>query len=402
MVVLHTSDWHIGKSLYGKQRYSEIEAFIDWLLETIESRKVDILLIAGDIFDTATPGNRSQSIYYNFLHRISQSHCREVVITAGNHDSPTLLAAPKQLLKHHNIHICSDIIQDREEIIEVKNSRGEQELIICAVPYLRDRDIRKVHAGESLEDKSRLLVEGIKEHYQSVADRAMTIREGETPVITMGHLFASGGKTVEGDGVRELYVGSLSHVNIEIFPELFSYVALGHLHVHQRLGGTDHIRYSGTPIPMGFGESSQTKKVVLIDISNSHREIETIDIPEFQLLKRVEGDRDELVTSITSLKELGVKMWLEVEYTGKSLDPTIQETLLELVEDSDVEIRVVKNRINKSSLSDFIHEETHLEDLNEEEVFDRCLDSNTIPESDRPLLKSLYNSVLESLGESVE
>ena len=117
-----------------------------------------------------------------------------------------------------------------DEVLVLRNERSEPELIVCAVPYLRDRDIRVSEAGESVEDKERKLIDGIRNHYAVVAARAEQQREElgvDIPIVAMGHLFTAGGQTVDGDGVRELYVGSLAHVTAGIFPACFNYLALG-------------------------------------------------------------------------------------------------------------------------------------------------------------------------------
>ena len=158
-------------------------------------------------------------------------------------------------------------------------------MIVCAVPYLRDRDIRVAEAGESVEDKERKLVEGIRAHYATVAVSAEGKR-GELGagilIVAMGHLFTTGGRTVEGDGVRDLYVGSLAQVSADVFPPCFDYVALGHLHVPQRVGGLETIRYSGSPLPMGFGEAGQRKSVCLAEFQGRAASVQLIDVPVFQ------------------------------------------------------------------------------------------------------------------------
>ncbi|MCI5164261.1 MAG: exonuclease subunit SbcD, partial [Candidatus Electrothrix sp. AX5] len=107
--ILHTSDWHIGRTLYGRHRYDEFAAFFDWLYNTIVEQQVDILLVAGDIFHTTTPSNRAQQLYYDFLCRVAASSCRHLVVTAGNHDSPTFLSAPRELLRALNIHVIATL-----------------------------------------------------------------------------------------------------------------------------------------------------------------------------------------------------------------------------------------------------------------------------------------------------
>ena len=253
--VLHTSDWHIGRTLYGRKRYESFAAFLLWLGETIREERVDVLVVAGDVFDTSAPSNRSQELYYRFLCRIRE-HCRHVVIVAGNHDSPSFLAAPKELLRALNVHVIGAMSDDpAEETLVLRGRDGEPELIVCAVPYLRDRDIRTSEAGESLEDKEAKLLEGIRRHYAAVCALAASERSRpDLPLLATGHLFAAGGLTQEGDGVRQLYVGSLARVGADCFPDCIDYLALGHLHIPQKLGGSETRRYSGSPLPMNFGE----------------------------------------------------------------------------------------------------------------------------------------------------
>ena len=269
MKLLHTSDWHIGRTLYGRKRYEEFEAFLTWLAQTIQKNEIDALLVAGDVFDTSAPSNRAQELYYRFLCRVAASSCRHVVVIAGNHDSPSFLNAPKELLKALDVHVIGSATADPEdEVLVLRNEQDNPELIVCAVPYLRDRDIRVAEAGESVEDKERKLIDGIRNHYAAVAALAEQKREElgvDIPIVGMGHLFTAGGQTVDGDGVRELYVGSLAHVTAGIFPACFNYLALGHLHVPQMVNGSETIRYSGSPMPMGFGEAKQQKSVCQVE-----------------------------------------------------------------------------------------------------------------------------------------
>ncbi|MCK5664708.1 MAG: exonuclease subunit SbcD, partial [Thiotrichaceae bacterium] len=236
MKILHTSDWHLGRTLYGKKRYEEFSTFLNWLIDTIDQENVDVLLVAGDIFDTTTPGNRAQALYYQFLCQVASSCCRHVVVIAGNHDSPSFLSAPKELLRSLNVYVVAAISEQLEdELIVLRDPQEDRpELIVCAVPFLRDRDVRMVEAGESIDDKELKLIAGIKSHYTELCDLAVKQQQlleqtadKKIPIIGMGHLFAAGGRTVEGDGVRELYVGSIAHVSAAIFPDSIDYLALG-------------------------------------------------------------------------------------------------------------------------------------------------------------------------------
>nr|WP_312540166.1 MULTISPECIES: exonuclease SbcCD subunit D C-terminal domain-containing protein [unclassified Moraxella] len=272
LTLLHTSDWHLGRRLYGKPRYDEFKQFLDWQLQTLREQKVDVLLIAGDIFDTTAPSNQAQNLYYDFLSQVCHTDCRHVIIVAGNHDSASFLEAPKQLLKAFNIHIIGSMTDTpTDEVITLSDKLGQPELIVMAVPYLRDRDVRTVGHGERLDDKERKLAQGIKAHYAQIADIAIAQQaqlkakyKRTIPIVATGHLFTVGGQTMEGDGVRDLYVGSLGSIGAEIFHPQIDYVALGHLHIPQAVGGQPHIRYAGSPIAMGFGESRQQKQVHLL------------------------------------------------------------------------------------------------------------------------------------------
>ncbi len=147
MRILHTSDWHLGRSLYTRKRYDEFTAFLDWLAAVVEEQGIDALLVAGDIFDTTTPSNRAQELYYNFLCKVSRSCCRNIVITAGNHDSPSFLDAPKDLLRALNVYVVGTMTERVEdEVIVLKDKNDDPVAIVCAVPYLRDKVT--VHSNE--------------------------------------------------------------------------------------------------------------------------------------------------------------------------------------------------------------------------------------------------------------
>ncbi|MBI5141309.1 MAG: exonuclease SbcCD subunit D C-terminal domain-containing protein [Nitrospirae bacterium] len=403
MKLLHTSDWHIGRTLYGRKRYEEFEAFLAWLAETIQRNEVDALLVAGDVFDTSAPSNRAQELYYRFLCRVAASSCRHVVVVAGNHDSPSFLNAPKELLRALDVHVIGAASENRDdEVLVLGNENGAPELIVCAVPYLRDRDIRVAEAGESIADKERKLIEGIRSHYADVAALAEQKREAlgtAIPIVVMGHLFVAGGQTVEGDGVRELYVGSLAHVTAGIFPEGLDYLALGHLHVPQKVNGSDVIRYSGSPLPMGFGEAKQQKSVCLVEFASATAAVQLIDVPVFQKLERIKGDWEELSARILELSATGSQAWIEVIYEGDKVIGDLRERLDAAVSGSGMEILSVKNnRIIVRALR-LIHAGETLDDLNVNDVFERCLAAHDVPEDQRTELLCAYYETVASLHE---
>ncbi|MDT4330732.1 exonuclease SbcCD subunit D C-terminal domain-containing protein [Methylomonas sp. MV1] len=403
MKILHTSDWHIGRTLYGRKRYEEFEVFLTWLAETIQQNEIDALLVAGDVFDTSAPSNRAQELYYRFLCRIAASSCRHVVVIAGNHDSPSFLNAPKELLKALDVHVVGSATSDpQDEVLVLRNNQDTPELIVCAVPYLRDRDIRVAEAGESVEDKERKLIDGIRNHYEAVAALAEKKRDelgANIPIVGMGHLFTAGGKTVDGDGVRELYVGSLAHVTVGIFPPSFNYTALGHLHVPQKVDGSEFIRYSGSPLPMGFGEATQQKSICQVEFHSTDTSVHLLDVPVFQKLVRIKGDWKGVSNRIHELSATSSQGWLEVIYDGTEVIGDLRERLEVAISGTQMEILRIKNSRVIDRVLGQIHEEETLEDLNVNDVFERCLAVHEVPEDQRPELLRAYQETVSSLYE---
>lgn len=412
LTILHTSDWHLGHKLYGRERYEEFSAFLRWLEEQICQHEVDILLIAGDIFDTSDPRHKAQELYYEFLSRVSRSCCRHVVIIAGNHDSPSFINVPKALLSAFRIHVVGQACEDlAEELIELRDDAGKVEALIAAVPYLRAGELRRMKAGESMEDKNLQLIEGLRAHYEGVAQlgakRQAELADeqgGTVPLLAMGHLFAAGGQTVEDDGVRDFAVGNLLQISGANFPSELDYVALGHLHIPQVVGGFEHIRYSGSPLPMGFGEAKQQKKYLLLRYEDGLRQsIESHDIPCFQKLLKLTGRIADITAELEVLKAAGESVWVEIEYSEPELVSNLREGLHELVTESCVEIlrihdAAARERLLKqlAQLDDF----TELKELDSSDVFKQVLDTHQVPSEQRDELQACYAEILQELSES--
>ena len=489
LTILHTSDWHLGRRLYGRMRYEEFEAFLSWLQETISAHKVDVLIVAGDIFDTMTPSNRAQALYYEFLGKVSKLCCEHIVIVAGNHDSPTFLDAPSKVLKFLNVHVIGTACDDlNDEVLVLDAIDGTPHCIIAAVPYLRDRDVRGSHAGESMDCKDANVIKGIRAHYDEVASIAKARQEHlsdahqrHIPIIATGHLFAAGSKTTEDDGVRDLYVGSLGQISADMFDDGFDYVALGHLHVPQRVGGCEHIRYSGSPIAMGFGEAKQQKQVLLVEFgevekslsdestilqpANTTSKVEkvakkaviqtpefmddlfgfveqeesaainvneepftqskamqldstfttsdltsqrlhhdelrqmqviSLPIPCFQKLAQITGDLTAIAATIKSLQPLE-SIWLEVIYDGDEIVNELREEVNAMIEGLTCEVLKIKNTRTYNKVLNQQQSSETLQDLNELDVFDKCLEINGIADTQKASLRSAYQQILHNI-----
>ena len=401
MRILHTSDWHLGRSLLGKRRYTEFSLFLDWMLQCIEQHQIEVLIIAGDIFDTTTPSVTAQDQYYNFLARAAtQSSCQHIVVIGGNHDSASFLNAPGAILKNLDVHVVGQACDDiQDEVLVLNDRQGEASLIVCAVPFLSDRDIRRYVPLESLADKDERVIEAYHQHYQEVANYAKQLAEQyQVPMIATGHLFMTGGLTTEGDGVRDLYVGTLGQLKTDLFSPDFNYVALGHIHQHQKVGGLEHIRYSGSPLPMCFDEIARPKKVLIVDFDEAHQaQIQEVEVPRFQRLDKISGDLKQLRSQIEALKSLNESIWLEVTYASDELQPNLRATLMELIKDSQVEILKLINHQRQPQYLQSEKELETLEELSVDDVFKRLLERQNIPEEQQLELLATYQEALHRL-----
>lgn len=403
LTVLHTSDWHLGRLLHGHRRHEEFAAFLDWLAMLIEQQHVDIVLVSGDIFDTTTPGNRSQEMYYRFLARIASSGFRHIVITSGNHDSPSFLDAPGTLLSALRVHVVGTMPPDiTDEVLLLEQQDGSPLAIVCAVPYLRERDLRSADIGDRLEEKEQVLRESLRNHYAQAMKHARNRRENlgmDIPIIMMGHLFVAGASTSENEAVNDLLVGSLGRIPTDYLPSEADYLALGHLHIPQKVAKSETIRYSGSPLSMTFGEARQQKSLCLLRFNGRAPEIELLPVPKFQVLLQISGNRQALVEQIDELLRNGSRAWLEVNYTGDELIAGLREELEDMLSASEMEILVLKDRRIFNQINAEVRKDERLEDLDRNEVFNRCLEVCAIPEDQRHNLRRSYQEILVQLDE---
>ncbi|TRX72470.1 exonuclease SbcCD subunit D C-terminal domain-containing protein [Carboxylicivirga sp. M1479] len=402
MRILHTSDWHIGQKLHGNDRDEEHELFFNWLIDYINEHEVDVLLVAGDIFDVGFPSNSALKRYYSFLTHLVQTKCSHVIITGGNHDYISTLEAPADVLSALNIHVIGGAKTSIEdEVIEIK--RGEElECVIGAVPFLRDKDIRLINAGESYEEGMNAINEGIVKHYQTVAD---AMSEYECPRIAMGHLNVYGAKVSESE--RDIHIGNLAGFRVTDFPAIFDYVALGHIHRPQRMNETGTIRYSGSPIALSFSERSDQKKMILLDLDiNGIQSIESVEIPCFRRLISFKGEFQQVAEQLASYKSQSVLCdWAEVSIEEKQMDTTLSmqyEQLIENINNENNNLQIVKPslRFINGDQSTVYEEHISLSDLTITDVFDRLLDAGQVNGQDE--LKQTFTELLDGFYHQIE
>lgn len=340
MRILHTADWHIGHRLYERDRIEEHRQFLEWLLSIIQRHEVDVLIVSGDVFDTALPASAATNLYYQFLFQLYNESDAQAVITAGNHDSPRNLAAPREFLKMGHIHVVGGIESGLDDCVITLHSRAgdkpKKAVAVAAVPYLSENELLPHISFETEVERAERYREATKQLYE----RCVAQMPLHLPRILMGHLAVHGGE--ESGSERVVQIGGASPVRPSDFPKGVDYVALGHLHRPQSVHGADYpIRYSGSPLPMTFKEAEHTKKVYMIDFTETAFDLLTeINVPVFKELCRVEGDYDQVMAEAMSGDWSG--KCIEVQLTLDAPQLGIGDEIREVFREQEGEVLIVE------------------------------------------------------------
>jgi len=305
--IIHTADWHLGHTLLGQGREHEHARFLAWLTEQIETHEIDVLIIAGDVFDGRSPSGPVQAAYFAFLAGlVKRAPQAQVVIVAGNHDSPSKLASAGPVLGMLGVHVIGAALPGAvasELSLAVKTKRGLVGL--AAVPFLRPSDLR---VGDGL-DPTRVEA-AMASLYGEVVGATRHAIGGEAPLIATGHTHVRGAK-LSLESERMLFGGEAGAVGAEIFPADCAYVALGHLHLSQNVGAKaigdaapgPVVRYSGSPIPLAFAEKSYQHSVSLVELEGpSLVSVRELVVPRSVEMTSIQGaDVDEVLAAIEAL-----------------------------------------------------------------------------------------------------
>ena len=416
MKILHTSDWHLDCRLYDRRRTDEHQAFLNWLRQTIIDRDIDVLIVSGDVYDNRTPTLESQQMYNQFLVQLYQdrlsgkSVCRHIIITAGNHDSAAFLEISKPVLQLFNITVAA---REPELVVVPPADSGKPDdlpAIIAAVPFLSDVELRKSVDGETVSERKSRLMEGLRDVYQNLAQQTEEKKQELlqnspfVPVVATGHLFTQEASSQDADGVeREIYVGMQSKFPVGDFPSAFDYIALGHLHNPQKVGGQDRIQYSGSPIPVGFGEAKQTKRVVEVQWSaDGQRTIDPIEIPCFQKLVQISEKEKSVIEQkvaqlVNECKENNQSVWLEILYQGSEHVGTFDREVEKILENSPVTLLAFKWLSTREACVSRLFKRETLRSLSPEDVFQRTLNSYNVPEEKREELLIMYKGIVNQV-----
>ena len=395
MRIIHTSDWHLGQNFYSKSRAAEHSAFLDWLLTSAQAHEVDAIIVAGDIFDTGSPPSYARELYNRFVVQLQQTGC-QLVVLAGNHDSVATLNESRDILAFLKTTVVASaghapfILPQRD---------GTPGAIFCPVPFLRPRELVTSQAGHSGGEKQQLLLNAISDYYQQQYEAASALRgDRPLPIVASGHLTTVGAS--KSDAVRDIYIGTLEAFPASHFPPV-DYVALGHIHRAQKIGGSDHIRYSGSPIALSFDETGKSKSVNLVTFSDGHlAEVLPLTVPVTQPLAVLKGDFSSISEQLTQWRDAPQEpvVWLDIEITSDEYLHDIQRKIQAQTEDLPVEVLLVRrSRAQRERILAGERRET-LSELQVEEVFERRLAQETLEEAQRLRLTQLFNETLHSLN----
>ncbi|GAO05421.1 exonuclease SbcCD subunit D C-terminal domain-containing protein [Anaeromyxobacter sp. PSR-1] len=281
--ILHTADWHLGHALHGVDRGPEHERFVAWLLDTAQAEAVDAVVVAGDVFDAANPPAGAQALWYRFLAEAWRRLPRlQLVVVGGNHDSASRLDAVDPLLREMGrLHVVGGVPRGgagapelERLLVPLEDASGRRAAWVAAVPYLRAADLG---AGAADADAA----EATRRFYAAALEGARARRAPGEALLATGHLYAVGGKTSDLSE-RRLAVGNQAAVPADAFPADLAYVALGHLHLAQAVGGRETVRYSGSVLPLSFGERGYRHGVVVADLEGEAvRAQRVLRVPRF-------------------------------------------------------------------------------------------------------------------------
>ena len=404
MKILHTSDWHLGKRLHQVDLTDDHRLFTDWFVRTVEEEQADAVLISGDIFDLANPSSEARKLYYETLVKLAGLNCT-TIITGGNHDSPSVLNAPREVLRALNIHVLGGMTEKAEDmIVPVHGSRNQEKAVIAAIPFLRDADLRSAVPGESYEDRREAVKAGITRVFDEAASTCQRDYP-DLPAIAMGHLFARGVDTSESE--RDIQVGNQAMYEASNFNSHFQYIALGHIHKPQQADSQGRALYSGSPIPLSFSEINHNKRMVVYELSEESYTQRSIDIPAFRLLSKITGTLDDIRHKLQQVSQGHTQLptLIEIEMQEEQEDPRKITELESLIDEfNGPQAQVVKHRVNFSNVVSGTHQlydtSRHIEDLQPKDVFEKKLERSGLDEDQKEMLREAFTEILQEIEQT--
>lgn len=399
MKILHTADWHIGKKLHKQDLTEDFSLFIQWLCEEIEQQQVEVLLVSGDVFDLANPSNEAKRLYYQSLLKLKNLGL-QIIITGGNHDSPSMLNAPQAILNELNVQVVGNLPENFEDVmIPIASKHGNIEAVVAAIPFLRNNDVQSAEVAKTYEERLENLKNAIANYYTQAAELAKSNFPG-VPCIAMGHLFTHGVQTSESE--RDIQIGNQAGVEALHFGEYFSYVALGHIHQPQQVKAKIPIYYSGSPVQLSFSERKDQKRVLLIDTKNAC-EPTSITVPTFRQLITLKGNIAEIEHKLMNLTpNAQLPYFIEIELVEEKYNPQIVFLLNNLMENFQTKgYTIVKHRIlfqeKQKGLSAIVQPKQNLEEMKAKDVFEKRIADTELSLEQKQQLMSNFELLLQEV-----
>ena len=404
MKILHTADWHLGQLFHEYDRTFEHQAFLDWLLKTILEEEIEVLLVSGDVFDISNPSASSIRMFYSFLQKATSENPQlQIVITAGNHDSASRLEAPKPLLESSNIHIIGTIEKDREGNVDyekltipLRNKLGEITTWCLAIPFLRIGDY------PTIPNVQNPYSEGVTNLYKEAFAFANTKKQDHQTLIAMGHLHTHHAEISDMDKTERLIMGGVECIPATAFHPEIKYVALGHIHKAQRIGGNEHIRYSGSPLPMSFSERNYKHQVVIFELENEITALKTVEIPVSIPLLRIPLKAEPLEDVLLKLHHLPEKNneepapYLEIQVLLEEPEPALRHKIDEVLKFKNVKLaRIQPHYPNKNQSSSETNSQELLHELQPEAVFAKSYQAKYASEVPEHLMDLFQQTLIE-------
>ena len=412
MKILHTADWHIGQTFHEYDRSYEHQQFLDWLVTTIKDKQIDVLLISGDVFDLSNPSAASVKMFYSFLREaIKINPDLQIIITAGNHDSASRLESPKPLLESSNIHIVG-IVERKEDgsidydklVIPIKDKTGKIKAWCLAVPFLRMGDY------PAIPDCANPYAEGVAKLYEDVYQFAFAKKQVGQSIICMGHLHTQQAEITDMDKTERVIMGGVECIAASAFHIDIKYVALGHIHKAQKVGGKDHIRYCGSPIPMSFSEMNYKHQVIVFDLDGEHiSNLESVEVPLSVKLLRVPSKNSKLSEVLSALDQLSSSVanrvlapYLEVRVLLDGPEPGLRHKIETALTGKYVRLAKIDVKYPASPSAEKnvgLAAEDQLKELKPLEVFSKIYQSKfntSVPDT----IQQLFNQVADEVAQT--
>lgn len=383
MRLFHTSDWHLGQNLHGQERDFEHASFLTWLLARLAERTPDVLLIAGDIFDTVNPPVKAQERLYDFIVNAHEQQPRlTIVMIAGNHDSGSRIELPAPLMRRLRTHALGRVLWLDDGTLDVErlllplpDAKGKIRAWCLALPFLRPAEVTGQALGENY-------LRGIGRVHEMLIEAANLKREPGQALIAISHAHMAGGSVSE-ESERSLIIGNAEALPASLFGESITYVALGHLHKPQRVNGEDRIRYSGSPIPLSFSEIGYQHQILEINCKGDKlTSVDTLLIPRAVNLQRVgPAPLAELLVQLKDLPDIDLladidrQPWLEVRVRLDEPQPDLRNQIELALQGKAVRlVRIAAEYAGKGAngRDDDVEGLIELDQLSPQELFSRA------------------------------